>query len=256
HRSHDHPPGQVPDLGLALGHLAIPCIERRFPAGRRRRCAASAAHSRGGCRTRRGSGMVLALAGSAVTSAIGGGLDDQRAVDHVHPAREPELPGLRRVQPHRGLLVGRQRRAHLELGEHHPGRAGGGTAPPEKAKNTTGHGTPPPPARPNSSSPATPGPPPGPPGLSPPRTVTVARCTPPASSAALALRGPKKNQPSPARAATAAITTTMSAAFIATSRNVSPSHCHPIPHGGIDLGPETAGRSASLAVPLRARRPH
>src|SRR6266704_4008696 len=59
-------------------------------------------------------------------------------------------------------------------------------------------------------------------GLYPPRTVTVIRCTPPASSAERARRGAKKNQPSPARAAAEAITTAMSATFMANSSHPSP----------------------------------
>ena len=50
-------------------------------------------------------------------------------------------------------------------------------------------------------------------GLYPPATRTVTRCTPSDSSAADALRGPKKNQPSPPIPATATIRTTTSATF-------------------------------------------
>src|SRR5512146_1577289 len=64
-------------------------------------------------------------------SAARGGLDDQRAVDHVHPAREPELPRLARIKPHGGPLPGRQRGAHPEIGEHHPGGAVTGFLPVE-----------------------------------------------------------------------------------------------------------------------------
>src|SRR5215469_9348434 len=54
-------------------------------------------------------------------------------------------------------------------------------------------------------------------GLYPPFTVTVIRCTPPASSAVCARRGAKKNQPRPPRTATAPMMTAMLATLTTVS---------------------------------------
>src|SRR5215467_13495854 len=60
--------------------------------------------------------MLSVRAGRQLT--IRGGLDDQRAVNHVHPARETELTGFGGVEPDCGEVMSWQRRADLEVGEH------------------------------------------------------------------------------------------------------------------------------------------
>ena len=130
HRPGDHPAGQVGDLRLSFGRLRILRIRRRLSG---RRPGQRAAYCRDAGTTWHGRGLDLSAVRRVVgVSAARGGLDDQRAVDHVHPAREPELPRLAGIQPHGGPLPGRQRGAQPEIGEHDAGGAVTGFLPVER----------------------------------------------------------------------------------------------------------------------------
>ena len=100
----EHAAGQVGELPGPFGLLGVPGRLGRRARHRRR--------------------LVLGLVRQP-------GLDDQRAADHVHSAREPELSRLTRIKPHDGPLVGGQRGARPEIREHDAGGAVAGFLPVE-----------------------------------------------------------------------------------------------------------------------------
>ena len=155
------------------------------------------------------------------------GLDDQGAVDHVHPAREAELAGRGGIQPH-GASAGR-RAAPRSPGDRgrRPGRcshrtpAGRTPAPPEcpGAAGSRPGGTRPSPS-PRCAAPRRPAPQPG-------------------------IAGPEEKPPQPGSStAAAAITTITSAAFIANLPARLPSSCQGIPPMGIDISHQVKGPSS------------
>ncbi len=130
HHSHQHATGQIDDLGTALFGFHIAAC--RFGGGR----LGLAARHRSGLRGHiTGRGTIpwvdhpwvdhpwVDHPGIDHPGIDHPGIDHQRAVDHVHPAREPERAGLGGHQPERGPPVRGQFRAEPQIGKHHPGGA-------------------------------------------------------------------------------------------------------------------------------------
>src|SRR6266852_8961910 len=105
HGANRHPKSEVSDLSLALGHLVVfgqlVRLDRDIRLGAARVAVRS---SDGGC--------------CSVT--VGARLDDQLAVDHVHPAGEPKLTGTVRQELDGRLPVSRERRVQGKVRKNHP----------------------------------------------------------------------------------------------------------------------------------------